>query len=378
MLLWLLAADLAGASDGCPRVDESSVRQWDQRAAAALDRDDLVAFDAVLEVVEAGVPCLAVQLPRDAWASLLVSVAVANHSRDEAWQAPLESALRIAPDVDRSRTPPAVREYVPGQSSSNQRRLPEDAAYFLDGVSVSMVGELRGLHVVQRLEGGRWSSRLVQDTPFPADWTEPSSPSSPEPATRGARFHVGLGGGSGATGQVASTSSDFLPTEAIATAVGVAEVGIAIPILGPLGASARSAAPVYLTGYPLALDVTAGLDLSFGTWRLEAGVAAMTVAMTSGAGTQRGMSLQPHLGLAHRWDFGSDVLDVTMGGGWSPLGAHALAEVLYGIDGHGLVGWRIGPIFAWNALTFSELGGARTVQGYRWRAGLTFRTTFDL
>lgn len=197
--LLLLAA--ARAQD-CPApLTEFDVRQIVRQSNDALFRDDTLGHKRLFgELVEA-VPCLDGQLPKDAWAHLLVNEAIVRRVTKEDWQATLGTALAVFPEFP-DVPPYLLAEYSPPPPPRTVAGvIPDDATLFVDGVLQQEIPDLEGEHVAQLWRDGRWTSRFLVDEAIPAAWLVPKPPVVVEvvreevvwtPAGRGA-LGAGLG-----------------------------------------------------------------------------------------------------------------------------------------------------------------------------------------
>ncbi|MBW1877868.1 MAG: hypothetical protein JRI25_19580 [Deltaproteobacteria bacterium] len=166
----------------CEAFTEAEFLQIAQRAQQAIDGGDAFGHGAVYQEMQERLPCLEEQLPRRAWAEFLVGLSTVEHALGREWESSVDTAVRVYPDVRRDYGPDAVRSYVPGSLPENGRPLVAGSTYFLDGVPITRARELKGLHVLQRLQGDTWSTRLLIDEPIPPEWIQQPEP-EPEPIT---------------------------------------------------------------------------------------------------------------------------------------------------------------------------------------------------
>jgi len=181
---WMLLAlsTPALASPECAPFVEQDLRELVARSKAAIDADDVVSHGALFRELQARLPCLEAQVPKEAWAEFLVGMAVVEFALGRSWEPPLRTALGIHPSVTRDYGPPEIREYpLPEGGQSGTATLAAGAVYFVDGVVVTTAPSLDGLHVVQRLEGGSWTTEVLLDEPFPAEWIAAPPPPVVEP-----------------------------------------------------------------------------------------------------------------------------------------------------------------------------------------------------
>jgi hypothetical protein len=193
MLLVFLAA--MAAAD-CPEpFTEPDLAARVQDAADAIANDDVVGHGAVLRDLKTQLPCLDTQLPKDMWADFLVGVAVVDFALGRRWTDPLNTAMRAHPSVERGYGAEALRNYeATPPVMSDDTVDPAHGMVFLDGVpTIGKIPELTHLHVVQRFDGTKWETRVLDDEGFPADWLlEAAAPEiapipepEPEVAVRG-------------------------------------------------------------------------------------------------------------------------------------------------------------------------------------------------
>ena len=95
----LLLALTAPAHAACTELLPADVERLAEASAQALLTDDSTTHRRDWLDLKEGLPCLRGQLPKDAWASLLVSEAIVRNALGEDWLEPLDTASAIAPDL---------------------------------------------------------------------------------------------------------------------------------------------------------------------------------------------------------------------------------------------------------------------------------------
>ena len=115
MLLALTAPALAAPT--CEPFSEEDFRELVARSKAAIGADDVVGHGALYRQLQAQLPCLEVQLPKEPWAEFLVGMAVVEYALGRAWEPPLRTALEVYPLVVRDYGPPEIREYPAPEGS---------------------------------------------------------------------------------------------------------------------------------------------------------------------------------------------------------------------------------------------------------------------
>ena len=196
--LWLAMALPAQAA--CTTFTAADVRRLADVSAAALLRDDATAHRKAWLDLREGFPCLAEQLPADAWMSLLISEAVVANALGEDWLVPLDTASSIQSDL------PGLPQFLADQYTAVRRwgPLPRAAVVpggtlFVDGTMVTAPPKLTGIHLVQLFHNGRWiNAWLTGDEGIPASWLASTVPvAAPAPRTPGrgdANLAAGVGG----------------------------------------------------------------------------------------------------------------------------------------------------------------------------------------
>lgn len=166
----------ARAQDCAQPLSELEFRALVRESKEAIFRDDVLTHRRLFGELAERVPCLTGQLPKDAWAELLVSEAIVRNATGGDWQAPLATALAVFPDL--AAVPEYLMEqYAPGPPArATGAPIPSDATLFVDGVLVAAVPELQGQHIVQVWRDGRWRSAWSDSAPVPAEWLIPKAP----------------------------------------------------------------------------------------------------------------------------------------------------------------------------------------------------------
>ena len=175
----LLMGSFARAAD-CAPLPEAGLRDLVAEAKAAVDRDDLVSFAEARRNLFHDLPCLEGPLPVDAWARFLLDEAVVGYALGEGWEAPLGTALTLT-DLPRAELPQELRDWVAVPRPAVGAGSLAEGAFLLNGRLLDSVPDLTGVHVVQRQEGGLWTTRVLRDTPFPDDWRAPAVVPAPAP-----------------------------------------------------------------------------------------------------------------------------------------------------------------------------------------------------
>lgn len=199
MIQALLLFSNARAED-CAPLDPTDLRARVDEARVAVDRDDLVSFAEVRRALFRDLPCLSAPLSSEVWARFLLDEAVVAHALGEAWEDPLATALSLDPGLPRGDLPPALRDWSAGPPSAGGAALGA-GEFLLDGQPLDAVPTLSGVHVVQRREDDVWTTRVLRNAPFPAEWQAETRPvpipmpvpiPSPLPEPVGHRRHASL------------------------------------------------------------------------------------------------------------------------------------------------------------------------------------------
>lgn len=272
-IAWLCAPAL-GAD--CAPLDEATVRDRVSNAKAAVDRDDLVGFAETRRALFTDLACLDIPLPVDAWARFLLDEAVVAYALAEPWQPPLATALALDPDLPRGDLPEALRDWVPAPPTAAPGDPLASGAFLVDGQPVESAPALTGVHVVQRLADGRWSTRVLRDEPFPADWRVEVAPvpvaTAPVRRSRGSPALIGVGLGVAAVGAAIGAGTwaarggvvdpgagdrlvlaNVAGWSAAGLGVALGVVGLAAP--GPVRTDAEARVPPVRAAFTLALEL---------------------------------------------------------------------------------------------------------------------------
>jgi len=161
------------AYSACSPTGQAELQEYLDKSSEAIGRDDLIGQGAILRDLKAALPCLTVQLPTSEWASFLVGLSIVEFATGRDWQGLLNTAYRIDPHLHIDYGPPDIRQYLPKRAASEMRAVAEGGSYFLDGLPLTEVGELDGLHVGQRFMDGSWETVVLDSTGFPEDWLTP-------------------------------------------------------------------------------------------------------------------------------------------------------------------------------------------------------------
>lgn len=151
--------------------EEPVLRAMVKGSTDALSNDDPLGHKKMYNQFVAMVPCLRSQLPKDAWARLLINDAIVRKAtQDPDWMAPLSTAMAIFPDLDA--VPGYIaRDFAPSlPPPPRPEPIPEDATLFVDGVLQQSVPILSGEHILQLWRDGAWQSLHVVDQQVPSAW----------------------------------------------------------------------------------------------------------------------------------------------------------------------------------------------------------------
>ena len=157
----------------CEPLDEAGFRTFVLDAQSALDRDDAVLNAQILGELDQRMPCLTFAPAPRVWADLLVSKSIAAFAAQGDWQTPLAAAVRVRPQIDRgvgSAHPIGRWEPPAGDAPASAGPLPPGVEMWVDGVVVTELPPVAGLHLAQRHSGGQWITRVLVDEPLPEEW----------------------------------------------------------------------------------------------------------------------------------------------------------------------------------------------------------------
>lgn len=360
IVAWSLGPGPAWGQACARAFEEPVLRAMVKGSSDALSNDDPLGHKKMYSQFVAMVPCLRSQLPKDAWARLLINEAIVRRAtQDPYWRAPLSTAMAIYPDLDA--VPDYIaRDYVPSPPPVPRAEpVPGDAALFVDGVLQEVVPVLSGEHILQLWRDGAWQSLHVIDQQIPDAWlverprevvTVAADPEVWAPVGRGT---LGVTFGLGVVNQLVEDPGlppgeieawTFLAdAQQLAPVVGLASAGVQ-PIASTGGifwdASVPLAIPKIYTqasGGGFAVDSTASVvpvihggaaaileDLHFGI-----GGGVVRVLKLEGDDILGVWLPQPHVSLGLR----GERSDFTVGGGATNTAAHGLLRG----------GWVIGP-----------------------------------
>jgi hypothetical protein len=161
------------AYSACSPTGAVELQQHLDRSSQAIGRDDLILHGATVRELKEALPCLTVQLPTSEWAAFLVGLSIVEFATGRDWKPLLNTAYRIDPHLRIDYGPPELRQYLPKREVSEMRALARDGTYFLDGLPLTEVGEIEGLHIVQRFANGSWETRVLNNGGFPEEWLAP-------------------------------------------------------------------------------------------------------------------------------------------------------------------------------------------------------------
>jgi hypothetical protein len=157
----------------CEALDEAAFRGFVLDAQAALDRDDAALNAQILAELDERMPCLTFAPAPRVWADLLVSKAIAAFAAGGDWQVPLAAAVRVRPQIDRGvGSAHPIGKWEPAEAAPlvSPGPVPAEVALWVDGLRVTELPPVAGLHLVQRESDGQWISRVLVDEGVPPDW----------------------------------------------------------------------------------------------------------------------------------------------------------------------------------------------------------------
>ena len=238
------------AFSACTYTGQTDLKQFLDHSSEAIGRDDLIDHGATVREIKAALPCLKSQLQAVDWASFLVGLSTVEFATGGEWRSLLNTAYRIDPNLHIDYGAPEFRQHLPKKSVSEMRTVAANGRYFLDGIPLTEVGKLNGLHIGQRSMDGDWETRVLENDPFPEEWLIPiPTPTPPEPvagAIAPAPKKKGMGllitgsvltvaGTAGGVGSLVMLTNEQYPsqkTESTLTAVNVASWSVAITGIG--------------------------------------------------------------------------------------------------------------------------------------------------
>ena len=186
----------------CASMPAEQLEQQLARANDALNTDNLIEHGAAVRQIRAALPCLDERLPVVPWSEFLVGLAIVEYTLGREWSPYLDTAYRINVNLSVTYGPPDIRQHLPKKSVSEVRLVRDDAEYYLDGLPLKEVGQLKGLHIAQRTSNEQWETVVLDDMAFPETWLLPqvAAPESsvvtkPSPTQANVRDKVPRGGG---------------------------------------------------------------------------------------------------------------------------------------------------------------------------------------
>jgi hypothetical protein len=387
----LACAQVARAD--CIPLTENDVRTIAKASADALLSDDTTTHrHGWLEFLER-FPCMQGQLPKEAWASLLVSEAIVRNALGENWLEPLDTAVGAWPEVPG--IPDFLRDqYVAGDPTPPlpHRLVRPGATLFVDGVLVAAPPRLTGLHAVQLLDAGTWTDRILHDEPIPADWLvsdeAPVAPADTALHGRGSfSLLVGLGT---VTQSVADSGTYFGDAAQTGVLTGVTLIGVE-PVPGlhgfAVGWDLRGGAQVASLATSASGERTFSADPLplpdlYGTigwmgrgFAVEAGGGASRLWVTTADGLTPYFYPQPPAALEI---FGKRA-DFAFGGGATPSAAHLRIHGGSAVSSHRGLGLRLGVDASTMVAWFEEVApGTRTASVVSFGLGGTLGIAWDL
>lgn len=390
-MMWLPIASALAQDECFQSFTEFDVRALLAQSNAATYNDDTVAHKRLFDEFVSRVPCLEAQLPKDAWAQMLVNEAVYRKVTGAAFDDILGTALEIYPEIpdvpeilmDEYAPPPPVRFHA--------QPIPEDATLFVDGVLQPKVPVIEGEHVLQLWRDGKWTNLFVEDQQVPPDWLVPKPEKIREvvlveevwePAGRGV-----VGAGLGFTlGRQMIEDPPGAPPPASGTDEFLADnrtVGVLSSIgsfgVQPIASSAGLLWDVLVTfqaptlrsetaveGGPTRSKFEEGLALMPSAWfgpaaileHLHVGAGAGFSRLAKVEGDERSLPFypQPHLALGVR----STRADLEISGGLTPAALHAGMRGGWLLSDPRALSWRLGFEANVGTAWFSEAGGERS------------------
>ena len=392
----LLASPVAAAQ--CVSFDEGEFRTMVESSQKAIDQDDAYKHKQLMVEFVRMLPCLEMQLPKDAWAQFLVSESIVRFTTDQDWRAALDTALEIWPDVPG--VPAFILEEWGPKAPGPPRTLdiPEGTTLFVDGVLVEETPELSGLHVIQRLLDGEWESRLVEDGEWPSDWFEalvvldkdgnPIDPSRDGPREVGPRAALGVLIGVGHESQVVEPSGTYLGNGRTTGPVGGLAFWGEIPVVSVVGLFADAKLPVQVPSIlsgteqggldvdlmpAILADAYGGFAMVLPQFGVHLGGGITQLRVTEGGVPRTFTFPQPRVAV----EAFSETADFMLGGGYTPSATHVDLKVTFQASERKGMSWRVGPLFeAANAKFVEEKPGfGREASVFRGRAILLVSVT---
>jgi hypothetical protein len=325
----LLLGAARAAEPTCERWSADGLVAWNDRAQAAIDREDVVGHGAIWRELQASLPCLDGPVPVDAWAELLAGLALVEFAMGYAWEEPLATAIALRPDLSASLPEPLSTFAPPAPGAPG---APLAGEVWIDGARASVEPPV-GLHLAQRRADGGWETVLVRGGPLPVGWradapAPPSPPAADAPPRRplSDRAVVSVGVGAVVDTQSASADHRFVPS--------FVETGPALTAAahgawgGPVGAFWDAELPVR-PGGGLDADLVAGARIALGRLDLHLGGGVSTARLAIDGAPQVLWLPIPHVGVGAWPAVGPGALDLRVGGGVTPAATGLLARAGY-------------------------------------------------
>lgn len=359
--LWVSPA-YAQAPD-CSPLREFELRAMVRESKDAIFRDDVLSHKRVWDEFIAEVRCLDHQLPKDAWAELLVSEAIVRNATGGDWQRPLSTVMLVLPDIE------SVPQYLLDQYESRPPPrigtigMPREATLFVDGVLWSHPPELRGDHIAQRYKDGRWDSVWLTDgAQVPAEWLVPDAPEVVEvvaerdlgPWDARGRGAVSAFLGGGNLAQLVDEPGSYLGnTQLLGLQLGVSSHGaqpvayvfgggwdVTLPLQLPEVRRTEAAGGLFVSATPRFLpELWLGPAVVLRNVSLVIGGGGLQTGVIEGEDTRLVFLPQPHAALGVR----TGRTDFALGGGFTPSAHHGLVRlgVLFD-EASDALSWRFG------------------------------------
>jgi hypothetical protein len=161
MTTMLLSMVTVAWAFGCPQpMTATEVDSVVGEARTAVDNDDVAGFRRHYVRFGERVRCLQEPLPRQPWAELLVLDAIVRFAEGEAVDHRLQTARLIWPRVS---IPGFLPSAAPAPTAPPGRTAPP--GLYVDGSEVSTVPDLKGDHVVQRVQDDVWETVFSSQVP---------------------------------------------------------------------------------------------------------------------------------------------------------------------------------------------------------------------
>ncbi|MEQ1508716.1 MAG: hypothetical protein ABMB14_41195, partial [Myxococcota bacterium] len=234
LALWSVSA----ARAACPvPFTEIELRSLVAQSKQAVFDDDPLGHKRVFAEFLGRVPCLDHQLPRDAYAQLLLDEAIVRYVGKASWEQPLGTALTIFQDL------PGVPKYLtegylpPLPFRRGDAVRPDDAAIFVDGVLVTTpeIPVVPPEHIVQVWRDGDWHSVYLDEShpAIPPEWIAPKPKEvieveRPDTAWKpSGRGGIGVSFGIAVANQLVDFPGTYLPdSNAVGGAGGIVTAGV--------------------------------------------------------------------------------------------------------------------------------------------------------